>query len=479
MGGWRRDDRMVRPDPGRVLESGVMAELPEQIPPDAGTTSRDWLDRWAAMWRREPFDDVYSPTYAAWLGRITSGLMFSRPPQVTPPDTADIPGRTLTELIEDVADRAAGSGVAYLRPVYTDTTGWTVQVLGSANVAGDWVHRTLVGGWVWTLTGDPGTPDDPTKQVGIVERWENDTVEYWAVRGQVDETSGRVKITDAWPAGSVPDPVTAQVPMFDVLTAPPTTGQQVRLYGVPWRWLDGTPAPIYAQNETLVSGLERLWDQEQVDAEMIRHRIALDASMINRSPVMASDGRTITGAGFSPDHNIIALQGREGVSQPIGDQLPFHVVTFPDSLTQRERIERRENALLEAVGINPQSVGRSVSGRSDSASAKRADQQMTLNTVQSPAARLAATLSAVLSDVARLNSEGAGAAPVDVTITPGPRPVPSESADTAQTMAATGAASVQTLVETMHPDWSPEMVDAEVGRVASEGGMILPVDGGG
>jgi hypothetical protein len=138
---------------------------------------------------------------------------------------------------------------------------------------------------------------------------------------------------------------------------------------------------------------------------------------------------------------------------------------FPDSLTQRERIERRFNELLEACGISPPSIGRNVTGRSDSAAAKRADQQLTMQTVAGPGRRWSAALTDVFTQLAGLNGGGGD---VSVKVHTGLRVPTSEAAETVSILETAQAASTETRVKMVHPEWDDTLVAAEVARINGE-----------
>jgi hypothetical protein len=220
--------------------------------------------------------------------------------------------------------------------------------------------------------------------------------------------------------------------------------------------------------------LARLWDQEQDDAEMTRKRVAMPEDALGRKTVYA-DGSTdvIARPGFNKQDNLLLLtSGMSAEHGPNGGVTP---IEFGDDLTQRDRIERRENALLEAVGINPASIGRNVGGRSDSGVAKRADNQMTMNTVTAPARRAEQALTSVVQDLARLNNVGAGT-DVVVSVHEGLKENPIESAEVARTLRDAEAASTRTLVQTAHPTWSDEEVDVEVALMESQGAALAPFE---
>lgn len=150
-------------------------------------------------------------------------------------------------------------------------------------------------------------------------------------------------------------------------------------------------------------------------------------------------------------------------------------IEFDDDLTQRERIERRENSVLEiGFRINPQSVGRSVTGRSDSGDAKRADNQMTMNTITSPARRLSNSLSAIVAELARLNT----AVPTSnrtgdvgrVVIHEGLKPHPVELAEYATALHDAEAASTRQRVAIVNPGRDDDWLDEEAARIRAEAG---------
>ena len=373
--------------------------------------------------------------------------------------------------MEDTVRVQASQGVCFLRPVH-DGESWVVQTLAPDRVAAYWAHRRLSSAVVWSIHADPFHDNDATKAIAVVERWADGMVvhEFW--QGDVD-THGVFHAKKQWSPESLPDQIrelpAVEGALVDIAEA---ANVERRLVPVVWQWLKGHPAPIFASNENVIAGLERLWDQEQTDAEMARNRVAIDERMLGRSTIRSDTGDIIASAGFGIRDNVLALKAPQGGAQAIGDALPFQAITFPDSLTQRDRIERRENSLLEMVGINPQSIGRSVGGRSDSAAAKRADQQMTLQTVATPARKLSRALSDALTQVAALNETPSD---VSVTVFEGVRPVSAESADEARILSAAQAASTRTLIATAHPAWDDDMIDEELERMAEEGmAMVAP-----
>lgn len=441
------------------------------LPPHHLSPHRQAVHRWAAMYDRPPGTNEDAPNYSRWIANIVAGLMQAKPPEV---DGFEADWFDTAELIEDTVRVQASQGVCMLRPVH-DGEGWVLQTLAPERFAATWAHRRLVECLVWTIMPDPTDANDKTKAIAVVERWDQQagtvTHEFW--KGDLSMAgvfTGNVELSPE----SLPEKIAAlpavQGALADIASA---SGVERRMVPVVWQWLKGMPAPIIAGNENVIAGLERLWDQEQTDAEMARNRVAIDERMLGRSTIMSDDGKIIASAGFGIRDNVLALKAPSGGAQAVGDNLPFQAITFPDSLIQRERIERRENSLLEMVGINPQSVGRSVSGRSDSAAAKRADQQMTLQTVATPARKLSKALSDALT---QLNTLNGSQAEVEVTIYEGVRPISSESAEEARILSAAQAASTRTLIATAHPAWSDSQIDEELDRMGAEALAVTPAE---
>ena len=266
---------------------------------------------------------------------------------------------------------------------------------------------------------------------------------------------------------TTPRPLSQQHP-FIVSAQNDTVPRDVFVYVFAWE--DIGPVPLWYTQEAVIEGLARLWDQEQDDAEMTRKRVAMPEDLVGTRNVVADDGSTVLARpGFNKHDNLLLVgSGMSAEHGPGGGVTP---IEFGDDLTQRERIIGRENTVLEMVGINPASIGRNVGGRSDSASAKRADNQMTMNTITGPARKLERTLSAVVTELARLDP-GTVSADLVVSVHEGLKENPAESAETAGALLDAQAASVATRVRTAHPTWTDTEVDDEVAAINGEADAV-------
>lgn len=472
-----------------------------QIPPDAGSPLRKMIDRWDHLWHgryRYPASNLptfpngavvigqqqrtdpvsAAPAYTRSFSRLVAGLFMRQPPTY---EGIELPGapvddNALAELLFETTSKAAGYGHVLLRPIF-DGVSWSCAVLAPTRFAVDWVHRRVACVTVWDYVKDPRKTTDERAGLVFIERWEPGepgqlgtvTTELW--ESVADPTSG-VKLERRIDVQNPPADLADH--RFVVSAQNDAIPRDVAVFV--WAWEDCGPVPLWYANENIVEGLARLWDQEQDDAEMTRKRVAMPADLLGTGVVYADGTRDVLARpGFNKHDNLLLISS--SLSAEHGANGGVTPIEFADDLIQRDRIERRENALLEAAGINPSSIGRHVGGRSDSAEAKRADNQMTMNTVTLPARTVERALSTIVSELARLNSPGrVGVGPVDVVVSEGLKENAAESAEIAQALRDAEAASTWTIVRTAHPTWSEPDVDAEVERMRAEGIASAPVE---
>lgn len=431
------------------------------------------VTKWVGLWNNRPFGPdkpPAAPAYVQGYGLLVSGLMQAQPP-VAEWETEDEPFTSdqLADLIDEVVPPSAGMGVSYMRPIPImnngdDDVSWRVSVETPENVIPVWSHHRLVGAVVWTAVA---ITNNQTTRIALVERWDNLTGSVTVALFKVDHNNVATELNAVNAGRMVKDDQKALIDSWIAAVEEAPTVER-RLIPFVWRFEKHAPAPIYSGSEGLVEGLIRLNDQEQDDGEMARHRLIIDDDLISYSQTQdpATNNAGKVQNTFTLKDNLLRVKRSQLSAQAADSSDLIKPVTFPDSLIQRERIERRENSALEAIGINPQSVGRSVSGRSDSAAAKRADQQMTTQTVSGPARRLTLSLEETLTQLATLNE---WPELETVTVYEGLKPDAAESADTTKTLSEANAASTETLVRTAHPTWTPTQVQDELDRMAAEG----------
>jgi len=448
------------------------------LPPDKGTPHRDLVTRWDDLWnarylypqtrgtRSLDRTVTAAPGYSRSLARLISGLFQRQTPDYDgDPTDPPLSGNDLAELLTEITSKAAGYGAVLIRPVF-DGARWVPATLTPNRFHVDWAHRRPTRVTAWDYSTDPRYPNDDRRGLAIIETWEPGDNQPGTVTTSVWETeAGPNNGTVLTKPVSIDNPP-ALLEDHPFVVSAENDAVARDLFVYVWAWEECGPVSLWFTNENVLAGLARLWDQEQDDAELTRKRVAMPENLVGTSRVYADDGSTVLARpGFNKHDNLLLLgSGMSAEHGPNGGVTP---IEFGDDLIQRERIERRENSLLEMVGINPASIGRNVSGRSDSGAAKRADNQMTMNTITAPARHAENVLSGVATELARLNPEVVSEVLV-VSVFEGLRENPVEAAETAGLLRDADAASVQTRVETAHPTWTPEEVDDEVARITAE-----------
>ena len=430
-------------------------------------------DGWRTRWhhwhhqrRNQHRTDPTGPALTAWLGLVCAGLMQAEPPRYSDPEAGDGPLTTdeLADLVDDVVQIAAAEGVAFLRPAQV-LGDWTVTVVDSARVVARREHQRLVYAAVWNLRYTAGA-DGRAKGWVSTEEYGHDATtglptfvaKLWENAGSDSAVELGREVTD------VADGTHLAELFYEV------TGKEARrLVPMVWRWDRGVPAPVHVGNEGMVDHLAALEAIEAKDSLLVRNILAVAESSAQRG--LHGWNNTVTPGSslptWSPDSNVLSIptndlttHGADGFVQQI---------RFADDLIQRQRIEAVQNVLLEACGISPQSVGRSVAGRSDSAAAKRADQQMTMTTIAGPARRLNHALDTVIAEVHSL--AGGRGEPLDVSITAGLRVTQAELAETVAKLVSAESISVERRVQMLNPNMSDEDLADEVGRIKAENRM--------
>ena len=444
------------------------------LPPDKGPPHRDMVNRWDALWHaRYRYDGDRgtdakvgaAPAYSRSLSRLVSGLFQRQTPSYDgdptgPPLTAE----ALAELLTETTAKAAGYGCVLIRPVF-DGKMWVPSVVAPTRFHVDWAHRRPTKVTMWDYARDPRHRDDDKRGLAVIETWTPNADGPGQVVTEIYETeAGAGRGTEL---KKQIDPTNPPAALEDhpFVTSAANDQYQRDVFPYVWAWEDEGPVSLWYANEAILEGLARLWDQEQDDAELTRKRVAMPETLVGTNRVVAEDGVVLARPGFNKKDNLLLVNA--GMSAEHGPNGGVTPIEFGDDLTQRDRIERRENALFELVGINPASIGRNVSGRSDSGVAKRADNQMTMNTITEPARRAELVLSGVVSELARLNPNVA-TRPFVVAVHEGLKENPVESAENAQALSDAGAASTRTLVETAHPTWTVLEVEAEVDRIVAD-----------
>lgn len=134
--------------------------------------------------------------------------------------------------------------------------------------------------------------------------------------------------------------------------------------------------------------------------------------------------------------------------------------------------------VVNAAGYSPQTFGLKIEGRAESGTALTMRERKTFVTAAKKASYWAPALAEIFEtllmvDAVHLRS-GVSPSRPHVEIQDSVRPDIRELAQTAELLARAQAASVETRVRLIHPDWPEDMVAAEVQRVMDEQGLFVP-----
>lgn len=221
--------------------------------------------------------------------------------------------------------------------------------------------------------------------------------------------------------------------------------------------------------EDLVLAVHRLYSQEQHDAELARRRVAVTREALDRrrdgSPVL--DRRL--------DLFVLADDAAGAIGAE-GSRLPVQPIEFSDDNVMRERIRGRIEDLLIACGISPKSIMPDETGGAVSGTSRKLAQALTLQTAATVARywqhQLAGILGTALAIEARhlggadgLTSSDPDELAPSVALSDGLIDDARELAEIVGLIDTAEAASTETKVRMLHPEWDDPQVDEEVRRI--------------
>lgn len=229
----------------------------------------------------------------------------------------------------------------------------------------------------------------------------------------------------------------------------------------------------YAGSEGLFDALDETYSSWARDIRLAKARILVPEEYLRVTA--AADG-TVR-AKFDPDQEVFSPLQVEPGQDRTG-------ITLSQFAIRAEEHEKTAVALVEriatAAGYSPQTFGINIEDRADSGTALRLRERRTQVTRERKAQLWQSPLADILSlllrvDVAVFKSSGldAGLRP-RVEIKDG---LPDDETATAQTVeliARAGAASTDTLVKMLHPEWEQPDVDAEVQRIRDDSAVTIP-----
>ena len=158
------------------------------------------------------------------------------------------------------------------------------------------------------------------------------------------------------------------------------------------------------------------------------------------------------------------------------------VTTINPEIRAEQRIALCEDLvrrILSMAGYAPQSAGLDITGSAESGTALTVRERKTLRTTESKKTHWWHALHDIIRAMLKLDSvvfhSGVDAnAEISIEMPKNTQPDIAQLAQTVEELERAGAASVETKVEILHPDWSDEQKAEEVARIKAERGLSGP-----
>ena len=240
---------------------------------------------------------------------------------------------------------------------------------------------------------------------------------------------------------------------------------------IPNRLFRGSPIGMsdFAGQEPLMDALDETFSLWIDDIRRARGRIIVPSQWLEKDD---QSGKFM----FNEDRTVFVRLPNMG---PPGEEAPLTVQQFEIRAQEHQQtaIELLDR-IITASGYSPQSFGLSIAGRAESGTALRIRERKSLKTQQKKAAHFKPRIEDILHlalQVDRLYLKS------DTPIEFRPRIMFADSIQESMdelsravlTINQAEAASIQTKVEMLHPEWSIEQVQAEVKRIMEESGRAV------
>lgn len=240
---------------------------------------------------------------------------------------------------------------------------------------------------------------------------------------------------------------------------------------IPNRLFRGSPLGMsdFAGQEPLMDALDETFSLWIDDIRRARGRIIVPAQWLEKDD---QSGKFM----FNEDRTVFVRLPNMG---PPGEEAPLTVQQFAiraqeHQQTALELLDR----IITASGYSPQSFGLSIEGRAESGTALRIRERKSLKTQQKKAAHFKPRIEDILYlalqvDRIYLNNNTPIQFRPRITFADSIQESMGELSSAVLTISQAEAASIQTKVEMLHPEWSNDQIQAEVKRIMEESGRSV------
>lgn len=435
--------------------------------------------RFYASQERRELDQVMHMPLAADIAAVSASLLFSESPEF---DVADAvrerfegfaEGANLGALLLEAAEIAAAAGGVYLKidldgmvsdfPVLSAMPPTSCRGVFHRGVLTDFLHWKVVA-------------SDEAKDA------------YWRLFESRSRSQGGVTIEAALYKGRA-DNIGSRVPMDSI---PETRGFDDAAQTVP---LDRGIGVVYVPNRlpnrlkpnspqgvsdyqaciSLLDALDEAYTSWMRDIEDGRSRLLIDESFLDGTKAADGSARFNTNERAFVKLSMEAARVGEKGYKPI-EQVQFAIRMEEHKATCLHLIEQ----IVDRAGYSPASFGFGLEGRAESGTALRMRERKSMLTRNKKSRYWTARLKELLRQVGEFDRlvGGSGEWDIDVTLADSVVPDALELAQTVQALTAASAVSLERKVRIVNPDWTDEMVTAEVGAIRAETGLSLePFEG--
>lgn len=425
---------------------------------------------------------------ASDIAATSADLLFSEPVTLEAPEGAaavlqdrldELAAAMHAPLLES-AEVCAGLGGVFLRAVWDrdvdDTGPWLSPVHADAGVP-EWRYGRLVAATLWRVLADDGQ-----RVVRHLERHEPGGIEHAVFEGSTENLGRRVPLTEFAETAPIAEALTDGDRIdtgIDLLTCQYIPNMR------PNRLWRATPGAChlgrsdYAGSEPLMDALDEAWSSLMRDMKLAKARAIVASSMLQSAGV----GQ---GAVFDDDREyftaVDALQ-RSGDSLSAGIVLDQPKIRVEEHLAIAGELMGR---IIGMAGYSGRTFGLADGGTSVTATEVDSRDRKSLITRDKKGLYWLPALRHMTRVLLALGNDQFGwAVPLDepptVRLADAVQPTLRERSEAAAMLRTAEAASTQTLVQIVHPDWDDEQVSDEVARILEERGVpaadaFLPAD---
>lgn len=428
---------------------------------------------WATEIKAERRTMLHIPI-AGDIAATSANLLFSEPPKFYIPESdegisdaqaaqdrlaelVDI-GDVISRLIEG-AETAAALGGVFIGPVWDDSVAdYPILRVAQADAAiPEFRWGILQAVTLWRVVADDGE-----RVWRHLERHEPGVILHGLYVGDAEHLGRRVDIN------AHPETQGLQ----EIIELPPSMANALAIRYVPNmrpnRRFRGKPIgqSDYAGSEAMMDALDEVWTSWLRDIRLGRARLIVPEEYLERR----GDGKFV----FDVDQEVftpldMAPTDGQGITAA-----QFAIRTEEHAKTALDLLER----IVSAAGYSPQSFGLQIFGRAESGTALRIRERKSLMTKQKKERYWKSNLADVLEQMLIIDREVFGRpTPIyrprvdfDDSIADDPK----EIAESVDLLARAKAASIETRVRMLHPDWTDAEVKAEVETILAEEGMRVP-----